>query len=254
MPPRNPSAASGLKVAVRGTDDEIYQIIERLLTNSLSKEACVSDLTTLEAATLRNAVCHKSILSFGGAKAITTVMAEHIDDASIQTLACRILQHIAAADHIECAAQLASDGAIAAMRFAMGAHPNDALVQQVACHALELLAFASPDAKAQAVTDGAVEAVLGVLRTHRKNEHVVLGALAALQALVEDEPDSQQRLQRESGAPSIVAAMAEHRDLPQTIAWGRLLLQGLCLAGDPELRAEVLRKCHYQGIDLELAI
>merc|ERR1712217_622319 len=128
------------------------------------------------------------------------------------------------------------------------AHQQDVLVQQVACHALELIAFGSPDGRAAAITDGAVEAELKIIKTHRKSTDVLLSALAALQALIDDQ-DCQRQMQKLGGVGSIVAALGDNREDPQIQYWGKLLLQGVANA-NTELRTEIVRKCHFQGIDL----
>jgi len=232
---------------VRGVE----QAVRTLLDASSDGEACLVSMAALEAATLRNANTHKRIFSLGGARVISTVMAEHLRDARIQPLACRTLQHLAASGHEDAATQLAQAGACAAARFAMDAHASDTLLQQVACHALELMVFGSSEARSQAVTDGAVEAVLKALKAHRKDIYVSQASLASLQAMIEDGPDCHQRIKKEGGVAVVIGALAEHRENPQTQYWGKLLLQGLCVAS-PELRTEVLRKCHFQGIEVEL--
>merc|ERR1719221_1060667 len=125
--------------AKSSSSKEDVQHVQTLLAAASDRQTCAASLSALEAVTLRNGACHKRVLDVGATKALTTVMAEHLKDAEIQTLACRTMQHLASAAQHDGAAQLAQAGACAAARFAMDAHPQDVLVQQVACHALELI-------------------------------------------------------------------------------------------------------------------
>merc|ERR1711924_578825 len=149
------------------------------------------------------------------------------------------------------AARIAEAGGCEALL--RGVAGPDPLLAQAAAHALELVAFGGPVSRERAVNDGAVEMLLSALKAHRSASELQEAVLAALQTVIEKNPDCQQieRLAAANGIPSIVTSLGEHKEDQKVQYWGRLLMQAIC-SESRDLRAEALRKLHYQGVELEL--
>eukprot|EP00747_Dinoflagellata_sp_TGD_P163566 gnl/TRDRNA2_/TRDRNA2_182350_c0_seq1.p1 gnl/TRDRNA2_/TRDRNA2_182350_c0~~gnl/TRDRNA2_/TRDRNA2_182350_c0_seq1.p1 ORF type:complete len:302 (+),score=69.92 gnl/TRDRNA2_/TRDRNA2_182350_c0_seq1:72-908(+) len=224
------------------------EVVRALHTSIKDRTACLQGCCTLEAETQRSSTCHKRVLSAGGAEALTSVMDTHKGDPEVQIMACRTLQHLAATAATNGAELIARAGGCQAIVAAMAAHPADALLQQVACHALELIAFGGSVPKARAVSDGAPEALVQTLKMHHAATAVLQAALAALQAMIEGITES---VSKAGGISAVTAALVEHKGDQQVQYWGRLLLQVAC-GENFDIRREVLRTLHYQGIEMDL--
>lgn len=225
-------------------------VLSTLADAANDREAALEGLRVLEAATFKGSG-QSRVLSGDGVKGVTLVMTEHLTDAEVQVMACRVLQHLAAASS-DGGLALAQAGACAAVRAAMDAHSGDPLVQQAACHATEVLAFGSPEVRSQAVSDGTGQAVMNAIKRHRANAFVQQAALPALHAMAEDGEQLLEQVKKAGTIAAIVAALSDHKDDPQVQNWGQLALRGLCSQSD-ELRTEALRKCHWQGLELDLS-
>lgn len=244
-------AASGQTAASAGSN------IEEVLA-SLAKATgpWPEDLATtlagckaLEAATLRSVPCQRRAFKADGAKVLVSSMQAHLKDCEVQVLACRVLQHLASLASLDGPAVLAEAGACAAVRAAMDAHAEDAEVQQAACHAVELMAFGGERPRAQAVAAGCPEGALKALKAFRQSLVVQQASLAALQAQVED-AGCREVLAKAGPVGSIINSVAEHKNDQEVLSWGKCLLKELCNQSD-ELRSDIIRKCHYQKIDLD---
>jgi len=252
--PAAPSAPSSGPRPLSASSGEAKKLVQALLESTQDRDGCMAACQAIEIATARSSTVHRRLLAAHGAEALVAAMSAHSDVAEIQLIACHALQHLATAASCGGAARVADAGGCEAMLLALGpAHSQDPLLAQAAAHALELVAFGGPLPRGRAVSDGAVEVLLSALKAHRANAAVQLAVLAALQTVVERNPDCQQidRVSKCNGINNIVSSLGEHKSDKQVQYWGRLLLQGIC-ASNRDLRAEALRKLHYQGIELEL--
>jgi len=234
-----------------GPRNEHEPLVQALIDSTQDGETCLAALVTLESATARSGTLHRRVLAAGGAEALVAAMTTHREVADIQLVACHAIQHLAAAASYGGAARVAEAGGCEVLLQAI--EGPDPLLAQAAAHALELVAFGGPLPRQRAVSDGAVEVLLSALKAHRSAAEMQEAVLAALQTVVEKKPDCQQieRLAAANGIPCIVTSLGEHKADQKVQYWGRLLMQLIC-SENRDLRAEALRKLHYQGIELEL--
>lgn len=233
--------------------EALEPLVQALLDSSQDRDACLAACTALEAATARSHSLHRQVIAADGVEALIAAMAAHRGVSEIQLVACLALQHLAAAASCNGAARVAQAGGCEALLLAMAHDAQDPLLAQAAAHALELVAFGGPVPRQRAVDDGAVEALLSVMKVHRAASELQHAALASLQTIVERNPDCQQaeRLVAADGIQRITTVLGEHKGDQQVQYWGRLLLHDMC-THNRDLRADALRKLHYQGIELEL--
>lgn len=241
-----------IKLKGGGSDPLVEKLRESI---EEGEEECLAACEALEAAAAKSCNIHRRILAAGGADVIVHAMHEYRDgDMKLQVAFCQTLQHLASATASMGATVVADAGACKAIANALSLwHSEDALVVQAAAHALELIAFGGPRSREHAVKDGALEALLGATKKHKSSAIVQQAVLAALQTLVENNPNCQQveRVAAANGIQIIVTILGDHNTDKQVQYWGRLLIQNIC-EDHKDLKAETLRKLHYQGIELEL--
>lgn len=229
------------------------KLVQALKVSAEQREACAEALAALEAAAARSQSAQCRMLTIGAAQVVVDAMRAHGGVVEVQLLSCLVLQHLASNISMGGALRISEARGCEAITIAMNANSGNALLAQAGAQTLELIAFASPETRQRAVEDGALEALLSVLKVHRHSVDAQQAALAALQTLVERNPDCQQveRVAAAEGIALIITTLSDHRAERQVQYWGRLLLQNICL-GNRDLKAEAVRKLHYQGIEMEL--
>jgi len=230
---------------------DLEQAITFLQEDASSADRCVSCCAMLESATMRSAACHSGVLRAGAPRGFVRAMKEHLQNIEVQTLSLRAMQHLAAAVNLDGAKHISDAGGCAAAVAAMNAHPGHALVQQAACHALELIAFGGPEPRTRAVADGAVETTVRAMKAHKENSDIQHAALSTLQALVEESSDAAKRFSDASGPAALVSSLVMHKKDAQVQYWASLLVRTLS-EWSTDVRVDIQRKCHYQGIELDL--
>jgi hypothetical protein len=232
-------------------------LVDALIDSMEDPKRCFDACIALEAATAKSSHIHARIVDAGGIEAIVDAMTPHEThetNAQIQLVACHTLQHLSSSSSYQGADKVAEAGGCKAIALALsGNYCGDPLLVQAAAHALEIIAFGGPRGRERTVRHGAIEALLAALKMHRTSVDVCQAGLAALQAIVEKDPDCQQaeRFAKANGISNIVSTLGEHKSDKQVQYWGRLLLHSLC-EDNRDLKAEAMRKLHYQGIDLTL--
>lgn len=234
-----------------GAQSDPEPLVQELLDSTQDHDACLAACASLEAATARSSTLHRRVIAGGGVEALLAAMHGHREHPDIQLVACHALQHLAAAASCGGAARVAQAGGCAILLTAIAG--PDTLLAQAAAHTLELVTFGGPVPRQLAVSSGAVETLLSALKAHRSAPDMHEAVLAALQAVIEKDPDCQQieRLAAANGIPLIVSSLGENRSNQKVQYWGRLLMHAVC-SENVNLKAETLRKLHYQGIELEL--
>lgn len=247
------SSDSEKPIKLKGDSDPLVEKLQASIEEG--EEDCLVACEALEAVAAKSCNAHRRILAAGGADVIVKAMHEYRDgDMKLQVAFCQTLQHLASATASMGATVVADAGACKAIANALNIwHSDNALVVQAAAHALELIAFGGPRPREHAVKDGALEALLGATKKHKSSAIVQQAVLSALQTLVEKNPNCQQveRVTAANGIQIIVGILGEHKADKQVQYWGRLLIQNIC-EDHIDLKAETLRKLHYQGIELEL--
>lgn len=247
-------AAAGAKNA-EGELQKFENLVRCLKIARRNRERCLIACLNLEMAlrpTSSQQPLFAQALAAGSVEAIVEAMSAQRGAVEVQMVACQALQHVSAASADGGATRVAASGGCQAVVIAIGAHSTDVLLLQAAAQALELIAFGGSTSRERAVEDGAVEALLGVMKAHRHVQPVQQAALAALQTLVEKQPDCQQaeRVAAAGGIAAVVTSLGDSKTNRQIQYWGRMLLQNLC-AENRDLRAEAIRKLHYQGIEID---
>lgn len=247
------SSDSDKPIKLKGDSNPLVEKLREAIQEG--EEECFAACEALEAAVAKSSNIHRRILVAGGADVIVHGMHEYRDGASkLQVAFCQALQHLASGTDSMGATVVADAGACKAIANALSLwHSDDALVVQAAAHALELIAFGGPRSREHAVKDGALEALLGATRKHKSSAFVQQAVLAALQTLIEKSPDCQQveRVAAANGIQIIVTILGDHKADRQVHYWGRLLIQMIC-QDHMDLKAETLRKLHYQGVEMEI--
>lgn len=238
------------------TSRQFETLVQALLIAKRNSERCLVACIGLEMALRPNASqapMYQQALDAGSVEAVIAAMTAQRGVATVQMVACQALQHLAAATTDGGASRVAAAGGCRAVIVAMGAHSGDVLLLQAAAQTLELIAFGGSVSRQRAVEEGAVEALLGMLKAQRHVQPVQQAALAALQTLVERQPDCHQveRVAAASGIATIISTLGDHKTHKQIQYWGRMLLQSVC-SQNRDLKAETVRKLHYQGIEMDL--
>ncbi|CAK0839978.1 unnamed protein product [Prorocentrum cordatum] len=221
-------------------------------TTPVDVAECRAACEALEAATLRSCRCHRRVLDADGARSLVLAMQRHPADAELQIAAAGALQHLAASEERDTCSQLVAAGACEAICTALTAHPQHSPLQQVACNALEILALGSSEAGVAVAAEGGADAAVQVLKAPSAGLEARRAAAMMLQAMLGVGDEVVDRIVSQGGVPAAVSALCDQKDDPLMQYWGQMLLRGLC-AGKAEVKAEVQRKCHWQGVELDLA-